>query len=243
MKFSVEFLEECPSTNAWLYGLAHAPEGQVIVARNQTSGRGQRGNSWESEPGQNLTFSLLLRPENLIASRQFELSMVVSIAIAEAIGHFLPRENRPEIKWPNDIYVGNKKICGILIQHSLKGPGIDRSVVGVGINVNQEVFLSDAPNPASIVHFNGMRHLDVNAVLDDVLSQISTYYDEYCKCPDRDMLYESYHSMLWRRNGCWPFQSSDGAIFEASIESVTPSGMLELSNGCSYAFKEVSFVL
>ena len=97
-----------------------APAGTVLAARMQTAGRGQRGASWEAEPGKNLTFSQLFRPDRLHAARQFELSMLVSLAIADTVDDLIAHTGlSAKIKWPNDIYVGDRKICGILIENKL----------------------------------------------------------------------------------------------------------------------------
>ena len=105
----IRFLDSCASTSSELALCDDAPHGFVVAARSQTAGRGQRGNSWEAEPGKNLTFSILLRPRSLHPARQFELSMVVSLAIADAIDKLLPAGLRTIVKWPNDIYVGLEK--------------------------------------------------------------------------------------------------------------------------------------
>ncbi|MDE5927427.1 MAG: biotin--[acetyl-CoA-carboxylase] ligase, partial [Duncaniella sp.] len=138
-----------PSTSSYLAGIAaDAPHGTVVMAREQTAGRGQRGNSWEAEPGCNITLSLLLRPEGLHPARQFVISQAVSLAIADLVSHFVAAP--VSIKWPNDIYVDDRKICGILIENTITGTSIDRTIVGIGLNVNQTEFRSDAPNPVSM---------------------------------------------------------------------------------------------
>ena len=120
----------------------------MVMARRQTKGRGQRGNSWESEDGKNLTFSMKARPDWLHPSRQFAISEATSIAIVTLLKEY---GIAASVKWPNDIYVGHRKICGILIDHSLQGMEITGSVISAGLNVNQIRFLSDAPNPVSML--------------------------------------------------------------------------------------------
>ncbi|MDE6431375.1 MAG: biotin--[acetyl-CoA-carboxylase] ligase, partial [Duncaniella sp.] len=120
-----------------------------VSARRQTAGRGQRGNSWESAPGKNITMSILLRPEGLHPSRQFVISRAVSLAITGVLRRYMPA-SAVRVKWPNDIYVDDRKICGILIENVISSASIRQSVVGIGINVNQRRFLSDAPNPVSM---------------------------------------------------------------------------------------------
>lgn len=235
-------VDSCTSTNALLSAMADAPHATVVCTRRQTAGRGQRGNSWEAEPGKNLTFSMLLRPVALHASRQFELSMVVSLAVADAIDAVLPEGVGTQIKWPNDIYVGLEKICGILIENKLSGSDIERSIAGIGINVNQRVFVSDAPNPTSVILKNGGAETDLDAMLDDLVGRIGRYWAAYETSGDAEGLRRSYMGRLMWTDGIHPFADADGA-FEAHICDVAPDGMLLLSNGRRYAFKEVSYTI
>lgn len=125
-----------------------AREGTVWIADFQTAGRGQRGNKWESAESENLTFTILLRPEFLHPSLQFRISQICSIGVCR----YLVAKGLPaKIKWPNDIYIGNKKICGMLIEHSIRGDKLAVSIAGIGLNLNQTKFASDAPNPTSLL--------------------------------------------------------------------------------------------
>ena len=158
MEFKVIHIDETDSTNRWLRAYMQAPrplvpEGSypesgeqavVVVAEYQTAGKGCGENSWESERGKNLTFSVLLHPTEISANCQFRISEAVSVVLCETIERF--GVQKTSIKWPNDIYVGDRKICGILIENMLWGRIIDESIVGIGLNVNQKAFLSDAPN-------------------------------------------------------------------------------------------------
>ena len=238
-------LNECPSTNSELAHLLDAPAGTVVSTRCQTAGRGQRGNTWESAPGENLTFSILLRPTAIEAARQFEVSMLVSLAIVDTIDAVLGSVGsslRAEIKWPNDIYVADRKVCGILIENTLTGSRIERCIVGIGLNVNQTVFVSDAPNPASLSTFTG-RRFNTEDILESLCSNIVRYVDHYVATPHPEELTARYMSRLWRRSGQWPFVTPAGERFEASIVSVAPDGILTLSGNRYFAFKEVAFVL
>lgn len=237
------WLDACASTNTELAAIPDAPHGFVLAARRQTAGRGQRGNTWEAEPGANLTFSLMLRPDGIPAARQFEMSMLVSLGIARALDAVLEENDYPgriAVKWPNDIYVGNSKLCGILIENSLAGSTIGRAIAGIGINVNQRRFLSDAPNPVSLVGLTG-RQLPLQPVLDRVVGAILGEIDNYDG--NSEALVARYRARLWRGAGVWPFREPGGDIFEASVAEVAPDGTLTLSNGRSYAFKEIAFVL
>lgn len=233
-------VESCASTNTLLKEEPSAPDGLLIAAREQTAGRGQRGNSWEAEPGANLTFSILFRT-SLEAKRQFELSMVVSLALVDFINELIaPLKAR--IKWPNDIYVDDKKICGILIEHSLTGSTLDRSIVGAGINLNQKNFYSDAPNPVSVVQLTG-RITDIDTAIHSVGQHLRTAVKEYIASPNPDKLQQQYMNALWRRTGQHPFRTPDGQTFKAAIQDVGIDGTLKLTNNKTYAFKEIQFVL
>ena len=143
-------LNEVDSTNTYLKTLCEneiLPEGTVVIAESQYAGRGQRSNTWESEPGKNIIMSLIFYPGFLSANRQFLLSQAVALALQEFISNLLPEE-KTSIKWPNDIYVGDKKIAGILIESSWMGNQVKNSIVGIGININQDGFYH--PNAISL---------------------------------------------------------------------------------------------
>ena len=144
-------LPETGSTNNYLSQLCNEQEAAVkefttVIAERQTAGKGQRGNSWESEDYRNLTFSFVLYPTFVEVRRQFLLSQFISLSIKEELDEWTEDIS---IKWPNDIYWHEKKICGILIENDLAGHHIGRCIAGIGVNINQEVFRSDAPNPVS----------------------------------------------------------------------------------------------
>lgn len=242
-------LTECPSTNAALAALADAPEGTVVVCHRQTAGRGQRGNSWEAEPGRNLTFSALLRPEGLGAARQFLLSMSVALAIADALDAVLEQAGAPErtrIKWPNDIYVGDRKICGILIENSLDSPEtIGHSIAGIGINVNQPEFVSDAPNPISLRQLTGV-DFDLDDVLGQCVGRVMHWFD-IAESGNTRLLDGEYDTRLWRRSGVHEYALPDGTRFRARIMGVESDGRLKLIDTDDtirrFYFKETAFVL
>lgn len=235
-------------------GLEH---GTVIVADSQTAGRGQRGNSWEAEPGMNLTFSMLLIPENIPARRQFAISRAVSLAVAEALAHWLRRDDVC-VKWPNDIYVGDGKVCGILIENTIDGSRISRSVAGIGINVNQKKFLSDAPNPVSMSGISGV-DFDLGVLLDDVANTVLSHFAAE-DCSGGVASERAYMENLWRRDGFHRFAAGNTRVdgrpvgadsapdfFEARIVGVDPMGFITLErrdgNTTTHAFKEISFII
>lgn len=238
-------MQTCGSTNSELAKLVDVDPGTVVVTDCQMAGRGQRGNSWESETGKNLIFSLLLKPYSISAAHQFELSMLVSTGIVNAMATYLPEAERPLIKWPNDIYVGDRKLCGILIENTLDGPSISRSIVGIGINVNQTHFVSDAPNPVSLSMLTGKTY-DLEEVLNRVVTAIMDIFDQYENDPEPAELQSLYMQNLWRNDGrtyAWTDRAS-GQTFEASIYSVAPDGTLTLRTPDGtlrpFLFKEVA---
>lgn len=236
-------LDSVKSTNSYLAEIAAtSPHGLVVATREQTVGRGQRGNSWEAEPGKNLTFSILLRPDQLIARQQFAVSEAVAVAIARVLQQYIT--DRPvEVKWANDIYVGNQKICGILIENSLMGNRIAYSIAGIGINVNQQIFTSDAPNPVSLFQLIG-QETDLDTLLIQITAEIISTVDNLCRPSMIHHIHASFLSMLWRRHGVHPYRdAASGATFQARIADVAPDGILHLVDTIGshhfYAFKEV----
>ena len=234
------------STNSYLAANAvDLPHGTVVSTYVQTAGRGQRGNTWESEPNKNLSFSVLLRPNNIIARQQFFISEAVSIAIVNTLRRYIT-QHEVAIKWPNDIYVDDNKICGILIENTLCGSNISQSIVGVGLNINQRQFLSDAPNPISLIHYIDTE-TSLDAILDEVTDEIIATFDHYDTTQEFDALHHIYASMLWRREGFHPYSTPDGTQFMAQITNIAPDGILTLcdsqNNSRSFAFKEVQAIL
>ena len=240
------FLEETDSTNTYLQKMIAAgddlPNATTLWVHSQSAGRGQRGNSWESSPGKNLTFSMLMYPGQVDVSRQFVVSEAVAVAIAEVLRYSMPGHDI-SVKWPNDIYAGNKKIAGILIENSLSDRRIARTVAGIGVNVNQQLFLSDAPNPVSMRQLLG-----TDTPLEPLLLRFVEAVEENFRNLDSPRLHERYMAMLWRGNGFHPYaDAADGSCFNARIAAVEPSGhiVLEKDNGteCRFAFKEVVALL
>lgn len=242
--FIKDRLPETGSTNTYLQQLDadhHLPEGYLVYTDTQRAGRGQRGNSWESEPGKNLTFSLLLRPEHIPANQQFLLSQAVSLAMTDVLNQYAPGFS---IKWPNDIYWEDKKIAGILIENVLSGSTFARSIVGIGLNINQEKFISDAPNPVSLTQITGHTY-DIDRLLDQFIDAFRRRYLQTFTNSSQS-LREEYLSTLYRNDGRYPYDSA-GEKFYASIVGVEPDGHLILMTDAGeerrFAFKEVSFLL
>ncbi len=237
--------ESLPSTNSYLASIAaDAPHGTVVSAVGQTAGRGQRGNSWEAAPGRNVTMSILLRPQSIGARNQFMLSEIVSLSIVNVLKRYIP-ECEVSIKWPNDVYVDNRKICGILIENSLMGNAINYSVAGIGLNVNQQRFVSDAPNPVSLFQLIGTETpvYEVREALSEEILRMMHRYDDTGMFEE---LHGKYCATLWHREGYYRYRSGV-ETFDARIEGVSGMGMLTLvdrdGNTRTYAFKEVAAVL
>ena len=236
-------LKEIPSTNSFLrsYNKEHKlEEGSVVITDEQTVGRGQAGNHWESEPAMNLTFSLILYPEVIPANMQFLISQVVSLSIKALLDNYI---SDVTVKWPNDIYWKEKKICGTLIENDLMGRDIHTSIIGIGLNINQKIFKSDAPNPISLSNITGESY-DLDLILNQFLT---IFYAQYLTLlqGDFDAIRSSYRKSLYRGEGYYTYQDTDG-LFEASIHEIESTGhiLLQRKDGAikRYAFKEVSCV-
>lgn len=238
-------LDSVDSTNAYAAEMANRsilPERSVVIAHEQTAGRGHDTNMWESEPGKNLTFSMILYPRFLPAGRQFILTKVVALGVREAVSQLLPNQT-VSIKWPNDIYAGDRKIAGILIQHSIMGSGIDNTIVGIGLNVNQVKFNSNAPNPVSLRMISG-QDSDLDVVLDLLCRNIDKYY-ELLQSRHFGQLDKAYLEHFYRINIFSRFRKGDHVI-EARITGVSVYGqlMMETREGdfLKFAMKEVEFL-
>lgn len=238
-------ISETNSTNSYLQALRseqqEIAEFTTVVADFQTSGRGQRGNSWESEPGKNLLFSFVLFPEFLEARRQFLISQIVSLAIKEELDTYTTDIS---IKWPNDIYWKDKKICGTLIENDLMGRNISQSISGIGINVNQEVFHSSAPNPISLQQITGKQY-DIFGILRNIMLGVQSYY-ERLRNDDTEFIASRYEKALFRKEGMHRYKDADGE-FLARIVCVEPEGKLILEDDAQrkrgYMFKEIEYIL
>lgn len=216
------------------------PEGTVFLTYNQTMGRGQLKNIWESEPDKNLTFSIVLYPEFLEIRHQFMLSKVVSLGIYRAIAKYV---GHLKIKWPNDIYVGNQKLGGILIENSVMSGLIKTSVVGIGLNVNQRVFRSNAPNPVSMQLLTN-QHYDCEQILTELLTGINDYYD-LLKRGEDDEINSEFISVLYRLNETHLFRT-ENVDFQGEIRGVNEIGQLQIGKEdgelLEFHFKEVEFL-
>jgi len=187
-----------------------------------------------------------MRPRVIEAAAQFEISEVVATAIADVLRRRLSTDE-VRIKWPNDIYYRDSKICGILIENTLCGSNIERSIAGIGINVNQQRFLSDAPNPISMVNISGEEY-ELDSLLKEFVEEILTRLDAYEAAPNPTALTDEYFSLLWRAEGLWPYHDNlRNRPILARIVDIAPTGHLTLvtdkDERLTFAFKEVAAIL
>ena len=210
------------------------PEGFVVYTDHQTAGRGQQGNSWESDSGKNLLFSLLFYPKHIPINEQFLISQVVSIGIKRVLDKYAENIS---IKWPNDIFWNDRKMVGILIENSLQGVFIKKSIVGIGLNVNQTDF--DTPNAVSLKQITG-RNYERETILEQIRENILNVYLHWTA----EQIRAEYLQMLYRKSNYFPY-SAQNEIFEARITNILSDGHLELEDRTGkkrhFYFKEVQF--
>ena len=216
--------------------------GDIVWAERQTAGRGQRGHSWTSPEGQNLTFSLVLEPRFLPVGKQFLLSEAVSVALTDT---FAAYGIATRIKWTNDIYAGDRKLEGVLIEHNYSGTTLSRSLLGIGINVNQTEFDPTLPNPVSMAQLTRRRY-DRREVLDTFERCMLARYEQL-EHGDREALQRDYRERMYALGEMRPFRYPDGTLTRGVIEGVHPSGELILRHEDGslgeYLFKEIEFVI
>ncbi len=237
-------LDSLESTNAYVSGLLKKTmpeEGSIYSSLFQSAGKGIGQNKWESEKGQNLLFSLVLYPSFLPVENQFLISKAVSLGIANYIQ---AKTNYIKIKWPNDIYYKDKKIAGILIENSIKGSNLNSSIIGIGFNLNQAEFKSDAPNPASL-HQITKKTYSIDQELIKIRTNIRFFYDKL-KAGKLEEINQEYLKCLYRFNEIHEFKTGN-EIFKARITGINEYGHLQLTTENNeireYGFKETEFVI
>ncbi len=221
-------LHEVDSTNRYLMdwiNRENVSEGTVVITDFQTAGRGTDGARWESEQSKNLTFSLLLKPVFLAPEAQFYLNKVISLGLADAVNELLPGRTDIRVKWPNDLYLGDRKVAGTLIQNGVKGSRFEFSILGIGLNVNQSRFTDDAANPVSLNQVSG-KIFDLPGVLELVLKKIEARY-ECLKKGDKTCVDADYLKVLYRFNEMARFIVKEKPV-EARITGVNRYGQLIL---------------
>ena len=216
-------------------------EGDVVWADYQTAGRGQRGHEWHSRKGENLTFSVVLEPTFVPIAEQFSVSEVVALSLVDMLAEY---GIGARIKWTNDIYVGDRKLVGILIEHSLSSTTLRRTIVGIGINVNQTEFDPSIPNPVSMAQLLG-KELNAEEVLQCLLKHLQENYEALREM--QNLLHERYNSLLYRLNEYHTYALPSGERFSAKILGTAPNGALRLEDekgqAKDYLFKEIEFVI
>lgn len=251
MNNSIIWLQNVDSTNnEALRRMDGLDNMSVISAYCQTAGRGQKGNRWSSTAGENLTFSLVLKftdsPEKaygdikyIEAVNQFIINEITTIAV---VNFLAAHDVEAKIKWSNDIYVGDRKICGILIENSVSGRHLSRSIIGIGINVNQKEFPPELPNPTSMVR-EGCTPLSVESLLSEFMD---CFRDAMALNPVQ--LREQYLSLMYRRGTEHSFRDLlTGKVFTGTIIGIDPIGRLVILPGDStapltFGFKEIAFI-
>ncbi|GEO03077.1 biotin--[acetyl-CoA-carboxylase] ligase [Adhaeribacter aerolatus] len=237
----VIYLPQCDSTNRFAQNLINkneATEGTVVITDRQTHGQGQRGNTWEAEPGKNITLSLILKPQFLAAQYQFNLNICISLAVLNFAQAYLPPLLK--LKWPNDLYYGNKKIGGILIQNSLYGQLIQHAVVGIGLNINQHLFT--APAASSFAQITG-KTFDLRSLIERLLEFIEARYLQL-KAGKAALLRFEYLQNLYRYQEEHTYQVG-GQLVSGTIIGVDDAGRLCLHVGQEVQYfnlKEISFI-
>ncbi|RED99522.1 biotin--[acetyl-CoA-carboxylase] ligase [Marinoscillum furvescens] len=238
----IEFLPECQSTNDELMRRARqgtVSEGFLLWADHQTGGKGQRGNTWVSPKGQNLLFSLLLKPRKLLPKEAYLINVLAGLAVHEALEKFLDLKN-VSLKWPNDIYLGGKKAGGILLEAGVTNSTIDKLVIGIGLNVNQTDFELD-----TATSLKGVMGYDVNReeLLEQIICALERYY-LLLNAGSKDTILRKYHDvMMWRGEVHW-FRSGD-EDFAGEIIGIDQQGRLVVKTNEQtrrFEVKEISFV-
>ena len=240
---SLLHLDKIDSTNQYLINLLESekPEECTAVASfNQTKGRGQKGNSWLSKPGKNISYSIVIYPEYIPARNQFIISQVIALAVKSFLDEFT---RNISIKWPNDIYWKDQKMAGILIENHLNGSLIAHSVIGIGININQKTFPKSLPNPVSLSRITGEQH-DLKTLVQKLHHKIVLSIKDLSRGTEDD-IQRFYVNNLYRRDGFHPYHDANGD-FTAKIRGVNAQGNLILENDegtvKNYEFKQVTYV-
>ena len=235
----IVFFEEVTSTND-LAAEGDYHHGDVVWALRQSAGRGQRGHNWSSQAEESLTMSIVWEPKALSVKEQFLLAEIAALAIVDTLREY---GVEAQIKWTNDIYVGNKKICGVLIENRLSGAGVARSVVGIGLNISQREFPEWIPNPTSIALEGGGEHTP-KEVLELLHAKLMARYDSMA-AGDGVAIEREYNDLLYRRGEEHTYTLPDGTPLQATLLRVERDGrlMLRTTDGKEhgYHFGEIFF--
>ncbi len=237
--------DELSSTNSYLSencSSKNVKEFTIVTTEHQSAGRGQIGNTWHSARGENLLLSYLLKPTFLQAQDQFYLSMIISLGIRKSLESNLPNK-AVTIKWPNDIYVNDKKICGLLIQNHLTGKILNLTIAGIGVNINQTSFPDELPNPTSL-KLEMDRSFDREMLLTDLLDHIDEYYS-LLKDGNLKSIKSEYVSNLYLKGKMSSFEVKTGGILNGRIAGVSDIGRLQIEKDekiYEFGFREIKYM-
>lgn len=251
MDFTFQHIETVDSTNAFLQRLQGTSEinGFVVSADEQTAGKGMGSNSWESAKGLNLTFSVAFDMSWLLAAEQFLLSQLVPLGILEVLDNYLPKEQL-KIKWPNDIYYDGHKLGGILINNTISGNFLDKSIVGIGLNVNQMEFTDWPTLPISMKMIMG-KDYDLKSLMGEIVRHIGNLIEEVRglslnRIQIRNSINDKYYARLYRYHE-WADYETRGQILKLFMSGIDPFGRLQLIDDIqhqhTYDIKEIRFVI
>ena len=239
------YFEELDSTNTYAMDMiakTTPPNGTCVFTDYQTAGRGQIGRYWHSEAAKNLLVSYIFYPHTLKVEDQFYLSIISGLAVRDVVSHWV--EN-VKIKWPNDIYIGNKKAAGILVQNCLRGDLIRSTVVGIGLNVNEKDFPTDLPNPISLYSITGF-DIEIEQVFHFVSARLEFYYLQL-KNNKYAFLKNEFLNQLYRKDEWTEFTDLSGIRFSGCITGIDPQGKLQMmtDDGVvkNFGFREVGYVI
>lgn len=237
------FLPECHSTNSVLAELTKkegVAEGTMVYTDHQSQGRGQRGNHWHDDPGKNVLMSVLLKPTKLRADNQYLLNLVTGLAVLNALDQITDSERH--LKWPNDIYLQQKKAGGILIESNLKGNVIESAIIGIGLNLNQQKM--EIPNATSVFLQTG-RSIVKEEMMEAILLNLEDWYKKLLEGRQTEIM-DSYHARLLWRNEIRSFKSAQNVMFRGMIRGIDQNGrlMIEHESGRNQSFdiKEIEFI-
>lgn len=248
MAFVIKWYETIDSTNIEAVKQFNSlNDFEVIASKFQTEGRGQRGTKWESAKGENITLSIILKPDGIKAENQFIISQMVSLGILK---YLKERGVKAKIKWPNDIFVGDKKIAGVLIEHLLSGDNLSGSIVGIGLNLNQVNFHHSTPNPTSLRRESNLEY-NLDDEINDLLGSIYQIYQSFKGYgSDRELnrIESQYHNSLYRLDQFHQYiETPSNVVITSKITGIARNGCLTMENedGITkeYSFKEIKYIL
>jgi BirA family transcriptional regulator, biotin operon repressor / biotin---[acetyl-CoA-carboxylase] ligase len=238
----VEYLTQCHSTNdemSFRVKQNIATEGDIMISGFQTKGKGQRGNLWQSEPNKNLLFSLFLKPSFLPSEKIYLINVLVAVSLQKTLGKFIPT-SKVEIKWPNDIYINDRKVAGVLIESSASSQNAGNIIVGIGLNVNQDLF---EINHATSLLLEANKSFDLQEVLMEICTSIEVNYGLLKSEGTKRLLFDYNEAMRWRGE-IHSYFTSEGEI-DGEIVGINNKGMLMLKQNDqlrSYDVKEIKFI-